>query len=229
VTEASICPGKVEFLGICGAGKTTVMNHFTEVYGKKFSATIVMPRSKHSRLKFLFRAIWIVLRTVFSGTAGVVSYFFVPCKLWLPLKLSYRLAGCDYTGQASWKFYVDSGMLQPFVSFEAEENRYGAKVPLAALIQCIPLPEVVVFVNVPPETALERYCQRGGQAVSRYEENRLREMFYAADAIAQELVLACRVRGVQVIEVGNDSIEALSNAADTIYDTLIQCRKWEGS
>lgn len=222
-----IKPNDVEFIGLCGAGKTTLLNRLNRLPGADGLGARIHPSLRVPRVKFMCTAIGIFGRALFTHPSTTLPFLAHLSNYWLPFKLSYRLSERQEDPVPGWKIFADSGVLQPFVSFESEERVAKGKIPLKAFLQHLPLPEIIIFVNVSPETALDRYRRRGGKAVSRFDEKRLLEMFHSANAIIQDIIHECASTGVTIIEVQNSTDDDQSRAAETIYNALNQRRTQE--
>ena len=66
---------------------------------------------------------------------------------WLVNKIAYRSAGINCRKDRS-VILIDSGILQPFISFEIEENSLDISVPIHPILNGCALPDVVIVFKL---------------------------------------------------------------------------------
>ena len=190
---------KLEFLGLCGAGKTTFINALEDKLTGKTHFGLARPivhKVNHTIIYFIRILILGFLRE------PVIFFQFLLQKnnWWLIKKLAYRQASI-YLRENRSIILVDSGILQPFLSFEIEEKITNSEVPIKSLLNGISLPEAVVVLKVPPSVAKKRYEQRGVNGQGRLIRVNSEEYFNRAEELQKKLIGYCIDRQVKTIEV----------------------------
>ena len=122
-------------------------------------------------------------------------------------KLAYRLAGIRTRCRLGPSLLIDSGLLQPFVSFAIEVNRERRCYPLDSLLRTLPMPTLAFYVKTFTEVAFSRYLDRGPLTAEPPEV--LRERFDDGLGVCEWLLKGCEDNGtaVTVIDV-NDAVES---------------------
>ena len=72
---------------------------------------------------------------------------------------------------------LDSGLLQPFISFVVERNVRLRTVPVKAFLKAIRVPAFAIYVRVSPDTALRRFVTREATAGREFNEKNLEKRF----------------------------------------------------
>lgn len=145
----------IEIFGLPGAGKTTVVDGLRRVSP---SIPLIQPPIPSGLL-----TAWSIF--ILCGKVALLH----PLSLirlgirgdgrWLLAKLGYRMAG--RWSQAKRGIVVDSGVLQPLLSYAAEDAAEAADVQdVLALLDILPLPHAILYVDVPAQVAYERYLFR---------------------------------------------------------------------
>lgn len=212
----------IEFVGLCGAGKSTL--HVG-----------LMPLLTQSDISFHLRQPSLVpsavaVRTGLSCAArimlhGGAGFLMRPAHWWLPMKLGYRRAQRDLgpTNAEGWEIEIDTGFLQPIVSFAAEYNETLAPVPVRAAATTITLPRIAVHVVSTPELALDRYLSREVDRLAHVDKRQLYAQFVQASDALDQLVTICRQEGVQVLDIRaeeNRNPDAIARLAAQILNLI---------
>lgn len=152
----------IEVIGLCGAGKTTFFMEIVERFQNQGRLRLppgVRPIPVSGYFVVCWSA-WLAFSILCKKPASAVR-FLARARNWhLVMKIAYRWLGLLKRNMRDGAFLVDSGVLQPIISFQVEENTSLDPVPLKEILASIPLPDIFIFINVPPPVAMERYMQR---------------------------------------------------------------------
>jgi hypothetical protein len=151
----------VEMIGLCGAGKTTLAEKLLPLIANSQEADAfdVVSRPAPSGYHALFAAGRLMLAA--SRHSPQTARFLLHGEgRGLALKLGYRLAGLSVRRLPRPTLVTESGILQPIISFEAQINHDGIYMPLEPFLTALPLPNAVIRVDAPAETAFARYKAR---------------------------------------------------------------------
>ncbi len=147
----------IEMVGLCGAGKTTLAAklapHLESTGLRLFS------RPQPSGFAALSTAAYLAARMLGARPGKTTRLLADPTGRQLVAKLGYRMAGLKYK-TAHPTLISESGVVQPIISFEAQNNYAAAPIPLNTIMSQLPCPEVLVRVDLAPEIAFERYSRR---------------------------------------------------------------------
>ncbi len=192
---------KVELLGLCGAGKTTFINAITPKLKSNADLDLTYPvvPPKIQILLSMIRVLWVGF-----FTEPIIFSRFIAKKnnRWLVKKIAYRSAGINCRKENS-VILIDSGILQPFISFEIEENSSDITVPIHPILNGCALPDVVINFEVAPSIAIERYKQRGLSGEGMVIRENSRKHFKRAEKLRKNLVDYCKMKNVQIVEVNS--------------------------
>lgn len=190
---------KIELLGLCGAGKTTFI---TAINSRLVSNTdfglaypIVPPISRT-----VLSLIKILCFGFFTEPINFGRFILNKSNWWLVKKVAFRSAGINYRKNDNF-ILIDSGILQPFLSFEIEERLSDSKIPFRAILEACVLPKLAIVFIVPPQIALKRYEQRGLSGKGKLIRENSGRHFNTADELRKNLVEYCIIKNVQIIEV----------------------------
>jgi hypothetical protein len=118
--------------------------------------------------------------------------------------------------------HVDTGLLQPVISFIAEHKGKLDALPIVAAISGLTLPRILLYVHARPELALSRYLARDNRRIDGAEREMIVRQFSLAAAACEQLVQYCRGAGAIVFSV--DAEETRSDAAaERVADELSRC------
>ncbi len=111
---------KLEFVGLCGAGKTTFLNNLASEIESNLNLLISYP-IKPSRKNIIISFSRIFLFGLISEPLILIKFLLRAESWWLIKKIAYRYAGIAERADED-SILADSGILQPFISFEIEKN-----------------------------------------------------------------------------------------------------------
>lgn len=190
---------KIELLGLCGAGKTTFLTALTSRLesnvGLGLAYPLVPPISQ--TLVSLSRILWVGFLTepiIFS------RFIIKKSNWWLVKKVAFRSAGISFRGHDN-VILIDSGILQPFLSFEIEERLSNSIIPTSAILEGCVLPDLAIVFIVPPKLAMKRYEQRGVSGKGKLIRKNSERYFNRAEELRKNLVEYCEMNNVEIIEV----------------------------
>lgn len=215
----------LETFGLCGAGKTTLLRRLfvklQEIGGNRLPS-IEMP-VQPDREAVLFETGRIVTRSFLHAPREVYQFLREANAWWLPSKLGFRVAGIKMRRTMSAPLLIDSGLLQPFVSFAIERNIEDRHIPREALLDSVVLPTLAVYVHVAPENAYFRYIDREIGSGRELPHGDLRKRFDDAYEICQ-WVRERYENSQKILHVvdtsGDISDEQLENLARSILEDL---------
>lgn len=190
---------KIELLGLCGAGKTTFL---TAINAKLVSdidlslAYPIVPPVSHTVLKLMK----ILCVGFFTEPIKFGCFILNKSNRWLVKKVAFRSAGINFRTNENFVL-IDSGILQPFLSFEIEERLSESKIPIGAILEGCVLPKLVIVFIVPPKIAMKRYEQRGLSGKGKLIRENSRRHFDTAEKLRENLVEYCIKKNIQIIEV----------------------------
>ena len=192
---------KVELLGLCGVGKTTFINAIMPRLKSNVDLDLAYPVVP-PKIQILFSLIKILWVGFFTEPITFSRFITKKNNWWLIKKITYRSAGISYRKKGSF-ILIDSGILQPFISFEIEENSSDVTVPVHPILSGCVLPDVVIVFDVSPSIAIERYRQRGLSGAGKVIRENSRKHFNRAEELRKNLVEYCKMKNVQIIEVNS--------------------------
>ena len=190
---------KIEQFGLCGAGKTTFLECFApmlESYPLLNISKPIIPSQKRLIICFIK-----ILLSGFLTRPMIFTRFLLKKESWwLVKKIAYRYA-CSANQINNNLLLEDSGILQPFLSFEIEENLSNIIVPIDCLLKYCQLPDIVLNFNISPAIAMTRYERRGvrgeGQTIRKNSE----VYFHRASELQKKLISYCKQKEVYIIDV----------------------------
>jgi thymidylate kinase len=190
---------KIELLGLCGAGKSSFLTALTSELESKTDLGLAQPLvTPISQMPVrLIRILWIGL---FTETITFVRFVINKSNWWLVKKVAYRSAAISFRGDDN-VILVDSGILQPFLSFEIEERLSSSIIPITGILEGCVLPDLAIVFIVPPRLAMQRYEQRGLSGKGKLIRKNSGRYFNRAEELRKNLVAYCEMKNVQIIEV----------------------------
>ncbi len=211
---------KVEFLGLCGAGKTT----FLKGLGPKLQSKKYLDIA-HPVIPSLWQTFLSLIKIL------IVSFYYSPISFsrfllkknnwWLVKKIALRSAGIKIRGKNNI-ILVDSGILQPFLSFEIEENMIDSNIPIHAILAGCDLPNLLLNFVVDPKIAMKRYEERGLRGDGKLIRANSESYFNKAEKLRKALISYCTMKNVYIVEV--DSTQDFSQ--EFINSKLIEINKF---
>lgn len=179
----------LETFGLCGAGKTTLLRHLfvaLQEVGTEKLPTIEMPVQPDWE-SVLYQTSKVVARAIRASPRETSRFLGESGAWWLPQKLGYRIAGIKLRRTMSAPMLIDSGMLQPFVSFAIERNVDERHTPTNAFLSAVVLPSVALYTDAQPDVAYQRYVDREVAAGRALPIGNLRKRFDHAYQVCQLL------------------------------------------
>lgn len=211
---------KVEFLGLCGAGKTTFLNELScELKSYKYLG-IEHPVTPSIWQTFLF-LIKILIIGFFCSPVSFSHFLLKKNNWWLVKKIAFRSAGIKLRGERNF-ILVDSGILQPFLSFEIEENVIDSNIPIHAILAGCNLPDLLLNFVIDPKIAMERYEERGLRGDGKLIRANSKSNFNKAEKLRKDLISYCKKNKVVIVEV--DSTQDFSQ--EFIKSKLMEINKY---
>ena len=197
--------GYVEIFGLCGAGKTSVAQKLLLAVEPGAEPWLrpegpVAPSGWISVLTAgrLFMTLGLrdpsACMRLLSNSAG----------RWLILKLGYRVAGLRKRGNIAGSLLLDSGVLQPLISFEVEYNLSFLQIDALGIIKNLPLPSCAIYVKVEPGVAMRRYLGREKENGRTIYMRNIEMRFTKGFDMAERLYRACEDMGVNCVVYNND-------------------------
>lgn len=190
---------KIEQLGLCGAGKTTFLNNLAPKIQSELNLKISYP-VKPSSIRIILTLFKIVLIGLISEPIVFSKFILIAENWWLLKKIAYRHAGIVKRSNED-SILADSGILQPFISFEIEKNLSDTSIPIRCLLRGCPLPDIIINFHISPITAKERYELRGlrgeGQLIRENSEN----YFHRAEELHKRLISYCEEKKIYIIDI----------------------------
>lgn len=208
---------------MCGAGKTTLLRRLVvavQELGGLSLPSIEMPVQPYGGTVWLETA-KVVANALSSSPFSVTNFLCNGDNWWLPHKLGFRIAGTKMRRATSAPLLVDSGVLQPFISFAIEWNVRGSYVPAEAFLGTLALPELAIYVKVPPEVAYERYVRRAAILNRELPPGDVRPRFHKGYETCERLCELYQQRNLtlEVLNAENMMQEGeLMSFAQTIID-----------
>jgi hypothetical protein len=212
---------RVEFVGLCGAGKSTF---YALLQDKLAQCDLPLVEQRPTAVPPL-RAL--IAGAQFSSSMAVsgrgLPFLFHSENWWLPLKLGYRNAQMRRGVAATphWQIQIDTGLLQPIVSFAAEHNWRLDPVPLAAILPKLDLPRILIYLQATAPLALARYVAR--EKPDAQTSSRLERQFVQAYDVCEAVVEKCRMAGTTVVKVDardSRSDEAAGRVAEMLCEHI---------
>jgi thymidylate kinase len=189
---------RVEFIGLCGAGKSTFYALLKERIANAGILVAEQPPKPVPPLPAIAAGAGFAIAMALDARG--LTFLAHAANWWLPMKLGYRVAQMRRAAPVGqWKVQVDSGLLQPIVSFAAEHNRRLDSVPVAAIVRQLDLPRVLIYLQAAAALALPRYIER--EKLDAETAKHLEPQFVQAYNVCEAIVAECRKAGAAVITV----------------------------
>lgn len=193
----------VEVFGLCGAGKSTLMRRLAPMIESRSGGRVRAERPvRPYGAASLCRTLVLALRAVGGDPLGMLGFLLQPSSWWLIGKLGYRWAGMALRPRETGWLLLDSGVLQPFVSYAIE---YGGRVPpVEPLLAALPMPRVALYVRAAAPTARARYVARARAAQKELPCEDWTRRFAVGEATCASVLAACRRARCAVVEIVNE-------------------------
>ena len=208
---------RIDTFGLCGAGKSTLF----KALAPRIEARVgpgrieIEPPVQPAVASYRLELARLMAKLALQSPSDLLSWWRGEASVWLVKKLAYRLAGIRSRPRCGSSLQIDSGLLQPFVSFAIEINRERRCYPLDSLLRIVPMPTFALYVQSSPEVAFTRYMDRGPRITEAPEI--LRERFDDGLRVCDLLHNTCEQYGtnVAVIDVNNEVDEQVLDRAVT--------------
>ncbi len=146
---------RVEFFGLSGAGKTTLAEYLRQNRGE-----YLWCESKPNKWRFRYEGVKFLLKLSWNAPRLFFRSFYDKELNALIKKLSYRL-GCvnyrkNFTGVL---IFHDNGIYQPFIDYIISHG-IDCTQYIKPLLPLLPVPGLMIYVDLSPEAAQQRFCQR---------------------------------------------------------------------
>jgi hypothetical protein len=198
----------VEFIGVPGVGKTTVLERMKFVNGQE-NFNIIFKSSDLKQLCHARSALF-VLRFIVGCTASLKLLF--TSFRWLIVKLSHRECVCVVDENESYIFPLKtSGMLMPIISYIVQRNTDNVEFNISEVLDMLALPDVLIVVTASIETIVERYSSRGGYTLPDRKSRQsvvvnsdLYNKFNSGIRAVEEIVELLQKKGVRILRIDNN-------------------------
>lgn len=197
----------VEFFGLCGSGKTTLIQELKPLFQSRPDYQWMGPLPLNSRQ---FRFSWIAYATKLFLKNPVKAYSLMRDKTLRQLsqKIAYRLGGVWTIKEKNKKLLLqETGLFQPFIDFTIREE-VDVLPYIRTMLSFLSVPKVMVYVNTKPEIAKSRFENR--EKITKTMKN-----YQQAERVCEKLCKHLENQGVSIIHfdaseaLSEDSIEAL--------------------
>jgi hypothetical protein len=206
----------MELVGLPGAGKSTLVEFLTKAWANATEAEDLSISSPEPVTPTEFRKSLISLsaRLFFRAPGTTVSLFREEDGKMLIRRLAYRLAGVQQSHIKTPAVHVNSGVLQPLVTFATEDSDLTMDrsdlwhSTLNASLATLPPPAVLIYVSAPASVAQRRFVSRGRRVTAWGKEvadDRMTERFKAGEATCERIRQDCEARGSTVFVVDSSA------------------------
>jgi len=190
---------KIELVGLCGAGKSTFISALSNRLPVKDCIELAHPIVPNTIMTRIY-ILRILVLGLLTDPVTFLRFLSNSSNWWLIKKIAYRQAGISLREKKN-SILVDSGILQPFISFEIEEKITFSVIPLKSLLRGLALPDLVLFFSIPPSIAKTRYELRGMNGEGRIVRKNGEKYFERAEQVRQKLLAYCKEMKIQTVEV----------------------------
>ena len=214
IPKSPATSGFIELFGLCGAGKSTITNGLIPHFETGCSGLDVARPISPGGVRTISRAAGLALRATIVDPVSVCRFLAHRQGTALFLKLGLRLASMEVRKARPRTLLVDSGIVQPLVSYLIEQNTSKLNIPLCALMSTVPFPSAVVYVRVKPEVAYRRYLERQSVFGDRTVHQSLRSRFDDGYVLCEWLQDYCTFKNVPNVVVDASDRLAPDQMAD---------------
>lgn len=206
----------IEVVGLCGAGKTTFIKLLEKKIIKKNKKIIFQNPKKNNLFLYYFYILKILSKSLYYQFFYVIFFLTIKSNWWLIKKIAYREAGL-LKKEGAISILKDTGIMQPFISFEIEHKASNAKVPLDTLLKVISKPDIIIFFNIKKETAIKRYHERYLKGYGKPLRKNSEYYFDQADRIKTMMIEYCKHHNIRIVNVNSEN-----EFNDEYIDTVIE-------
>lgn len=212
----------VEIVGLPSIGKTSIIESLKKNY--KDQINFVGKQKCKRRVKF-FEVFKFFLRLIFFYPKIIFDF---KSSFWLLSKITLRL--CGYRNDIKNEICIlnESGALMPIISFIVQWNKSSYKVDLNKIIQALPLPDVVVFIESDIGTVINRYKCRGGVKIHGKQDRypvvknvKLYKQFLLGRNVLLNLQDILKKK-CTVIVVNNNNVKCDKAASYVLHELILQ-------
>ena len=145
---------------------------------------------------------------------------------WLVKKIAYRCA-CSAKQVNNNLLLEDSGILQPFLSFEIEENLSNIIVPIDCLLKYCQLPDIVLNFNISPAIAMTRYERRGLRGEGQTIQKIVRSISRASELQKELYHIASKRKFISDVDSQHEFTDRYKTKFNEINALLTEKKKYE--
>ncbi|MHA1571315.1 MAG: hypothetical protein ACTSWM_05805 [Alphaproteobacteria bacterium] len=209
---------KIEVFGLCGAGKSTIIARLLPLIAARVGGEISATRPPPPWGPQSLARTGQLLAMALTRKPGALPAFLARRgNWWLPLKLGYRRAALAKLPDDRTHILLDSGILQPFISFAIEwAAQPNQIIPMDALLAALPQATAAIHIHTPTNVAMQRYLTRAGDADIALADRDWPRHFAAGAFITQAIAKTCQRRDCPVIQIDNEQ-----SPSDTALDTAV--------
>ncbi|MCM8530273.1 MAG: hypothetical protein NE330_03865 [Lentisphaeraceae bacterium] len=202
----------IEIIGLCGAGKS----HFLSKIEKKLDAKIILSKPLSSDGLIYYKQVFLLFFKAFFMLRWKAAFYLTkPSSFWLRQKILFRQSTLKKHLDKS--ILVDSGVLQPLISYEVEEKVNKKPFPLQDILELLPLPFLVIYLNVQPQLAYERYKMRHFQGQGRAPRNSDALSYFESGAeVSNSIMSYCKNKGTYIIELNANDVDSQETLNEVI-------------
>ena len=216
---------RIEVFGHCGAGKSTVIARLLPLIAARVGGEISATRPPPPwGPQSLARTGQLLASGLAHQPGSLAAFLTQRSNWWLPLKLGYRRAALAKLPDDRTHILLDSGFLQPFISFAIEwAARPDQIIPVTALLTALPPAAAAIHIRTPTQVAMQRYLARAAAADAALADRDWPRHFAAGTFMTQAIAKTCHRRNCPVIQIDNEhppSEGALDTAVTALLATL---------
>lgn len=221
---ATVRNGAIEMFGLCGAGKSTLARGCLLVGESGQVGARLRPERpvKPSGWVTVAMAGLIAVSHGLRDPGGCARLLSSGAGRWLFLKLGYRVAGLHMRQDLDGCLLLDSGVLQPLVSFEVEYNLQLIEWNVERLARALPLPLYALYVRVEPEIAMQRYMDRERRQGRSVLMERIEDRFVRGFKTAERLHEICVALGICCIICDNTRLVSQKELSGIVTTLLCE-------
>ncbi len=200
---------KVEFIGLPGVGKTTILNRMNALYEQENLCLIHgcdnLKRSCHlNNILFIFK--------FFINYPTSLKLLFTSFR-WLIAKLSIRNCSNKIDVNRGVGIFKTNGVLMPIISYVVQRNHDNITFDVSKILDILPLPDILIVVTADIKVIIERYSVRGGPRIpdkkSRQKvivDSVLYNKFDLGYEMVEEITTLLKKKKVKVLLVNNNQV-----------------------
>lgn len=213
---------RIEVFGLCGAGKSTIVTRLLPLIAARVGGVISATRPPPPWGPHSLAGTGRILAVALAGKPGPLPSFLTKrSNWWLPLKLGYRRAALAKLPADQSHILLDSGILQPFISFAIEWSADPHQtIPVPGLLSALPQAAAAIHIHTPTQLAMQRYLARAEDADITLPKRDWPNHFAAGAAITETVAGACAKRACPIIRIDNEHPPTDATLASAVSDLL---------